>query len=160
MSAWPKAAVVGVLVVVAAACLRPDAEPASGTSPGGLLLPADHGDGDSWRDTHGREYRLGLVNAPEVDECFGDRATTERQRLTAGGFRAEVYATDRYGRGVSVVTLADGRNLNVHLARQGFADDRYLDDLRHEHPALAAELDTAFAEARREERGLWGACRR
>ena len=156
MSVWPKVVVVGALVVVAAACLRPDDETASA----GLLRPAEHGDGDSWRDTEGREYRLGLVNAPEVDECFGDRATAERQRLTADGFRAEVYATDRYGRGVSVVTLADGRNLNVHLALQGFADDRYLDDLRHEHPALAAELDTAFADAKREDRGLWGACPR
>ena len=105
----------------------------------------------------GREYRLGLVEAPEVDECFGAEATVERQRLTASGFRAEVYATDRDGRGVSVVTLPDGRNLNVHLARAGFADDRYLAEFRDEHPGLAAELDTAFADARAERRGLWGA---
>lgn len=127
------------------------------TSP--LLQPAAHGDGDSWRDTDGTEYRLGLVNAPEQDECFGSQATAERRRQVAAGFRAEVYTVDRYGRGVSVVTTADGRNLNVHLARHGFVDDPYLKQFRHEHPSLAAELDRAFAEARAQDRGLWSACR-
>jgi endonuclease YncB( thermonuclease family) len=123
-----------------------------------LLQPADHGDGDSWRDTAGREYRLGMVNAPELDECFGAEASAERKALTAAGFRAEVYSDDRYGRGVAVVTTADGTNLNVHLARHGFVDDRYLADFRHENPSLAAELDLAFAEAQAEGRGLWSAC--
>ena len=126
--------------------------------PGELLLPAEHGDGDSWRDTHGRSYRLGLVNAPEQGECFGRQATAERKALVAGGFRAEVYAQDRYGRGVSVVTTADGREVNVHLARYGFADDRYLQQFQHQNPQLAARLEEAFAAARAERRGLWGAC--
>jgi endonuclease YncB( thermonuclease family) len=78
--------------------------------------------------------------------------------LTAGGFSADVYAQDGHGRGLAVVTLPDGRVLNVHLARQGFATDRYLERFRSEHPALAADLDPAFAEAERERRGLWGAC--
>ena len=161
MAVWSKVVLLGALLVAGAAYARPHATatvaaPDAGTTQ--LLLPAANGDGDSWRDEQGREYRLGLVDAPEVDECFGAEATAERQRLTAAGFRADVYATDRYGRGVSVVTLPDGRSLNVHLAREGFADDRYLDDFRDEHPELAAELDAAFADARRERRGLWGAC--
>ena len=123
-----------------------------------LLQAGPHGDGDSWRDSAGEEYRLGLVNAPEQDECFGAEATAERRRQVATGFRAEAYSVDRYGRSVSVVTTADGRNLNVHLARHGFVDDRYLADFRHEHPELAAELDQAFAEARAHWRGLWSAC--
>lgn len=161
MAAWLKVVLLCALLVVAAACARPDATATVGpsaTRPSQLLTAADHGDGDSWRDVQGREYRLGMVNTPEVDECFSAEATAERRRLTGTGFRAEVYTTDRYGRGVSVVTLPGGRNLNVHLARQGFADDRYLDDVRHEHPELAAALDAAFAQARREGRGLWGAC--
>jgi endonuclease YncB( thermonuclease family) len=132
------------------------APPAAPASP--LLQAGPHGDGDSWRDTAGEEYRLGLVNAPEQDECFGAEATAERRRQVAGGFRADVYTVDRYGRGVAVVTTADGSNLNVHLARQGFVDDRYLADFRHEAPQLAAELDAAFAEARARGRGLWSAC--
>ena len=154
MPSWPTALLAGAAALVALAVAHPDDRAA-----GDLLLAAPGGDGDSWRDTSGRERRLGLVNAPEHDECFGPEATAERRRLTASGYRAEDYATDRYGRYVSVVVLADGRVLNVHLARQGFADDRYLDDFRSEHPALAAELAQAFAEARRHRRGLWGACR-
>lgn len=152
---WTKLLLAGALVIACAAGAgaRPD-DPATTSQ----LLPATGGDGDSWKDTQGQEYRLGLVNTPEVDECFGAQATAERRRLTAGGFRAHLYASDRYGRGVSLVTLPDGRNLNVHLARKGFADDRYLDDFRDEHPTLAAELDAAFADARRQGRGLWGAC--
>ena len=123
-----------------------------------LLVAADGGDGDSWRDTAGREYRLGLVNTPEVGECFAAEATAKRRALVARGFRAAVYETDRYGRAVAVVTTPDGLNVNVHLARYGFADDRYLAGFRGENPSLAAQLDRAFAAARAERRGLWSAC--
>jgi endonuclease YncB( thermonuclease family) len=125
---------------------------------GGLRQAAAGGDGDSWRDTAGQEYRLGLVNTPETDECFGSQATAERKALTAAGFAADVYTTDSYGRSVAVVRLADGRNLNVQLARYGFANDRYLAQFRSENPPLAGQLDAAFAAARSERRGLWAAC--
>ncbi|MGI8534951.1 MAG: thermonuclease family protein [Mycobacteriales bacterium] len=136
-------------------------QPARGTPAAGgaaLLQAAGGGDGDSWKDTAGREYRLGLVNTPEFNECYGSTATAKRKELTAGGFRADVYTVDRYGRSVSVVTTTDGRNLNVYLARNGFADDRYLDRFRAENPSLATELDSAFAAAKAERAGLWGAC--
>lgn len=123
-----------------------------------LLFAASGGDGDSWKDRSGREYRLGLVNAPETGECFGAEATARRKALVRSGFRARSYATDRYGRSVSLVALADGRNLNVLLAREGLVDDRYLAEFRHEYEALAAQLDVAFAEAKRAGRGLWGGC--
>jgi endonuclease YncB( thermonuclease family) len=123
-----------------------------------LLFAAAGGDGDSWKDRSGREYRLGLVNAPETGECFGAEATARRKALVRSGFRARSYATDRYGRSVSLVALADGRNLNVLLAREGLVDDRYLAEFRHEYEALAAQLDVAFAEAKRAGRGLWGGC--
>lgn len=123
-----------------------------------LLFAAPGGDGDSWHDTNGVEYRLGLINTPEHNECFGSQATAERARLVNAGFRAKVYAHDHYGRAVSVVTLADGTNLNVYLARHGYANDRYLSEFRHENPALATQLDTAFAAAKRAQAGLWRAC--
>ncbi len=125
---------------------------------GSLLFAAAGGDGDSWKDTSGEEYRLGLINTPEYNECYGSEATAERQRLVASGFRAAVYTRDTYGRHVSVVTTANGTNVNVWLARHGFADDRYLDKFRHENPGLAGQLDQAFAEAKRERVGLWRAC--
>ena len=123
-----------------------------------LLRAASGGDGDSWRDTAGNEYRLGLVNAPETNECYGTEATVKRQALTAKGFTAQVYARDTYGRDVSVITTADGVNLNVHLARNGLANDKYLEQFRAENPALGKALDQAFASAKAERAGLWGAC--
>ncbi|MCU1589950.1 MAG: hypothetical protein JWP11_1206 [Frankiales bacterium] len=132
---------------------RPAAKPA-----GALLYAAAGGDGDSWKDTQGVEYRLGLVNTPELSECYGQTASAKRKQLTAAGFRAQSYTVDRYGRRVSVVTLADGRDLNVWLARHGYANDKYLAQFRHENPSLAAQLDPAFAAAKREHAGLWGAC--
>lgn len=134
---------------------RPTVSPVVGS---GLLTAASGGDGDSWRDTNGREYRLGLVNTPEYNACYGPQATAARKRLVSGGFRAQVYTSDRYGRLVAVVSTADGTNLNVWLARQGYADDRYFAQYRHENPALSTELDTAFGAAKRERAGLWGAC--
>jgi endonuclease YncB( thermonuclease family) len=123
-----------------------------------LLQAAPNGDGDSWKDTTGKEYRLGLINTPEYDECYGSAATAARKRMVAAGFRAQVYSTDTYGRLVSVVMTADGTNLNVWLARHGYADDRYLNQFRHENPPLAAQLDAAFAAAKAERAGLWSAC--
>ena len=125
---------------------------------GTLLHAASGGDGDSWKDTHGVEYRLGLVNTPELSECYGGTASRMRKQLTAPGFRATSYTTDKYGRHVSIIYLVDGRNLNVLLARNGYANDRYLTEFRHENPSLAAQLDPAFAAARREHLGVWGAC--
>ena len=143
-----------LLLLLLSGCAATAAPDASG-----LRHAARGGDGDSWKDTSGVEYRLGLINTPELNECFGTKARTERQHLVAKGFRPQAYSKDRYGRAVVVVTLADGRNLNVYLARHGFANDRYLEQYRAENPALARELDVAFAAAKREHAGLWGACR-
>jgi micrococcal nuclease len=139
-----------------AAAPKPTAKPVAAAP---LLHAAAGGDGDSWKDTRGVEYRLGLVNTPELSECYGSTASRKRKQLTAAGFRASSYSVDVHQRHVAVVFLADGRNLNVWLARNGYADDRYLTEFRHENRALAAQLDPAFAAAKREHLGLWGACR-
>lgn len=158
------ATVLVVLVLAGAWLVRDDraVDPARGPvdapATTELLQAASGGDGDSWKDTSGRAYRLGMVNAPEVGECWSAEATAARRALIADGFRADVYAQDRYGRGVSLVTAADGTNVNVALARSGHVDDRYLDDFRHENRPLAAQLDAAFSAAKRERAGLWGAC--
>ncbi|MBW8801576.1 MAG: thermonuclease family protein [Streptomyces sp.] len=145
-----------LLLLAGCSTAAPAVTPPAGAGP--LLHAAANGDGDSWKDTAGHEYRLGLVNTPELDECYGQTASAERKRLVRKGFRAQVYSHDSYGRSVSVVYLADGTNLNVFLARHGYANDRYLAEFRHENPPLAAQLDDAFAAARRERAGLWGAC--
>lgn len=157
-------AVLATAIVLASSCTS-GTGPATGPVQGAatrasspLLMPAGGGDGDSWHDTAGAEYRLGLVNTPEYNECYGSQATAKRKELTAHGFRADVYTHDVYGRGVSLVTTADGVNVNVYLARYGFANDKYLAQFRHENPKLASQLDTAFAKARAERLGLWSAC--
>ena len=164
MGNWTKLAVMATAIVLASSCTsgagpgtgRVKAAASRASSP--LLMPAGGGDGDSWHDTAGAEYRLGLVNTPEYNECYGSEATARRKELTAHGFRADVYTHDVYGRGVSLVTTANGVNLNVYLARYGFANDKYLSQYRRENPKLASQLDTAFAQARAERLGLWSAC--
>jgi len=164
MGKWTNLAVMATAIVLASSCTsgagpgteRVKATAARASSP--LLMPARGGDGDSWHDTAGAEYRLGLVNTPEYNECYGSEATARRKELTAHGFRADVYTHDAYGRGVSLVTTANGVNLNVYLARYGFANDKYLSQYRHENPKLASQLDTAFGKARAEHLGLWSAC--
>jgi endonuclease YncB( thermonuclease family) len=163
MGNWTRLAVLATAIMLSSSCTSgtaPATGPvkAAGTGSSPLLRPAGGGDGDSWHDTAGAEYRLGLVNTPEYDECYGSQATAKRKELTAHGFRADVYTHDVYGRGVSVVTTANGVNINVYLARYGFANDKYLSQFRHENPELASQLDTAFAKARAERRGLWSAC--
>jgi endonuclease YncB( thermonuclease family) len=123
-----------------------------------LLYAASGGDGDSWKDRQGREYRMGLINTPEYNECYGSTASAKRKAMTANGFRAKVYSTDSYGRRVAVITTASGVNLNIFLARHGYANDKYLDEFRYENQSLASKLDVAFAAAKREKAGLWGAC--
>jgi len=164
MGKWTNLAVMATAIVLASSCTsgagpgteRVKAAASRASSP--LLMPAGGGDGDSWHDTAGAEYRLGLVNTPEYNECYGSEATARRKELTAHGFRADVYTHDAYGRGVSLVTTANGVNLNVYLARYGFANDKYLSQYRRENPKLASQLDTAFAKARTERLGLWSAC--
>jgi endonuclease YncB( thermonuclease family) len=158
-----KLALMAAAIVLASSCTSgtgPESGPVQAAAPASspLLMPADGGDGDSWHDTAGAEYRLGLVNTPEYDECYGSQATAKRKELTANGFRADVYTHDVYGRGVAIVTTANGVNVNVYLARYGYANDKYLSEFRHENPTLAAQLDTAFAKAREERLGLWSAC--
>lgn len=164
MGTWTKFAVLAAAIALTSSCTS-GTKPATGSAAAAassdsssLLIPADGGDGDSWYDTGDREYRLGLVNTPEYDECYGSEATAKRKELTAKGFRADVYTHDAYGRGVSLVTTADGVNVNLYLARHGFADDKYFSRFRHENPTLASQLDSAFAKARAERLGLWSAC--
>lgn len=134
--------------------------PAGASSPpaAGLLQVTDLKDGDSFVASDGVEYRVGLVNTPERSACGGPEAAEQTAALLADGFAADPYATDQHGRSVARVTTADGADLGVALAAQGWADDRYLEQFRHENPAYAEELDEAFAAARTEDAGLWATC--
>lgn len=104
-------------------------------------------DGDSWVASDGREYRLGMVNAPEALELCGRDAAQFTARFLAEGFTADPYATDTHGRRVAEVFDRSGDSLNIALVEAGYSDDRYLDSFRHESPDLARRLDDAFGRA-------------
>jgi len=106
--------------------------------------------------------RLLGVDTPETHhptkpvECFGPEAAAfTARRLTAQAVELEgdVEARDLYGRRLAYVLL-DGERFNDALLHRGFARLLVLDPNRaHARALLAAELD-----ARRHDRGLWGAC--
>ena len=97
--------------------------------------------------THGKEYRLGLINTPERSEQCGAEASAFTRRFLGDGFEVDAYATDSHGRSVAEVFDESGMSLNVALAKSGLGDDRYLDEFRHENPDLARRLDDALASA-------------
>ena len=122
-----------------------DPEPSTPSTP--ALRVTALKDGDSWVASDGREYRLGMVNAPEALEPCGREAAGFTRRFLAAGFTAHVYATDPHGRQVAEVFDSSGDSLNVALVEAGFSDDRYLASFRHENPGLAKRLDAAFERA-------------
>lgn len=104
-------------------------------------------DGDSWVASDGREYRLGMVNAPEALERCGREATKFTGHFLSDGFTADAYSKDVHGRQVAEVFNRSGDSLNVALVEAGYSDDRYLNTFRHENPGLARRLDHAFDTA-------------
>ena len=82
-------------------------------------------DGDTIRVLDGREQvrvRLYGIDCPERKQPFGTRA---RQFTGSLAHEKTVAVTvkdiDRYGRTVGVVTLPDGKNLNLELVKAGLA---------------------------------------
>lgn len=111
-----------------------------------LLRVTNQKDGDSFVGSNGVEYRLGMVNTPELDEPCGREAREFSRRFLAEGFSADTYSSDPYGRKVAEVFDQSGRSLNLALAKSGLADDRYL-SFRRENPDLAKRLEKVFAQA-------------
>lgn len=108
--------------------------------------------------------RLLEIDTPESQhpdlpvQCFALRATRALERLAPVGSSAWLVAdreeSDRYHRALRYLWNADGVFVNERLVRRGLAravlvapNDRFIDRVR------AAEDD-----ARRNGRGLWGAC--
>ncbi len=114
-------------------------------------------DGDSFVGSDDVEYRVGMINTPEADECGGVEAAAATNALLAEGFRAETYTRDRFERAVSQILTPSG-DLGVILAERGLADDRFLDAFAVENPPYAADLADAFERARSSQVGLWATC--
>ena len=125
-------------------------------------------DGDTLMLDGGERVRLIGVDTPETVhprkpvQCFGTDASKFTKRLAQGQTvrlefdqaNAHVLHRDKYQRTLAYVYLLDGLLINREIIRQGYGHAythypfRYLEKFR------AAER-----EARRNSRGLWGACR-
>ncbi len=111
----------------------------------------------------GRVVRVRLIgiDAPEATttvECFGREATARVRALvppgTVVGLEKDVSETDRYGRLLRYLWLADGRMLNEVLVREGYAQAAtYPPDVRYQDRLLLAQRRAREAGA-----GLWSAC--
>ena len=108
----------------------------------------------------GAEYRIRyiLMDTPETHggtEPFGPEASAANAALVAGQtvwLEKDVSETDRYGRLLRYVYLADGRMVNEELLRQGLATvATFPPDVKYVERFLAVQ-----AEARDSGAGLWG----
>lgn len=125
-------------------------------------------DGDTLRvaGPRGTELvRLIGVNAPEtgkgktVRECFGAESARWLAGLTPRGttlrLAFDIGERDRFGRLLAYAYLPDGRLLNAELIANGYAQTMTIPpNVRHEKMLLELQR-----KARREEKGLWRACR-
>jgi endonuclease YncB( thermonuclease family) len=99
------------------------------------------------------KIRLDGIDAPESGQAFGTQAKNAlSETVFAKAVRVTVTDTDRYGRSIGVVEVADdrgrARNVNLAMVRAGFAWHyvEYSDD---------EDLAAAERQAREAERGLW-----
>jgi micrococcal nuclease len=126
-------------------------------------------DGDTIRvDVDGtvEPVRFIGINTPEIPlpekpgECFGTEAKQHTETLFIDKrVRLEVDATqgarDKYHRLLAYPFLPDGTNVGEKLIREGFALERtYAAPYKYQ-----AVFKEAAREAKRETRGLWGACK-
>jgi hypothetical protein len=104
----------------------------------------------------GKEYKLRyiLINTPETDQPLGAEATAANRALVMGKtvhLVKDVSETDRYGRLLRYVYLADGTFVNAELVRQGWAQvATFPPDVAKEGEIRAAQQEAAAAG-----RGLW-----
>ena len=122
-------------------------------------------DGDTiWVEIDGEPFRVRYIgiDAPETGESGGPREwmsgeATETNRRLVDGRRVtlakDVSETDRYGRLLRYVYLADGTFVNAELVRLGYATSVTFPPDVSEQPLLQ-EMERQAREARR---GLWGA---
>ena len=121
-------------------------------------------DGDTIEvEVSGREYRLRYIgiDAPETVkedtpmEWMGPEASAANKALVSGKLvylERDVSETDRYGRLLRYVFLADGTFVNGELVRQGYAQAiTYQPDVKYQDL-----LRSLQQEARGAGRGLWG----
>ncbi len=117
-------------------------------------------DGDTLRLRGGKRVRLVQIDAPEVGECYARASGKMLARRLPFGTRILIArdptldGRDDYGRLLRYVFVFP-LNVNVELVREGSAVPYFF---RGRRGMYADELLDAARDARRERRGLWGAC--
>lgn len=110
----------------------------------------------------GQEYRVRYigVDAPESttrQECYGREAARFNRTLVEGQtvrLERDVSETDRYGRLLRYVYLANGEMVNEVIIREGYALARsFPPDVKYQERLREAER-----EAKQKRRGLWRSC--
>lgn len=115
-------------------------------------------DGDTIVLATGVHLRYVLVDTPEVGTCYAAEATAFDRALVDGAaleLAYDVECEDRYHRTLAYVT-ANGVDVNRELVARGYARVLHIPPNGN---ARAAEFSALEAAARREQVGLWGACR-
>lgn len=141
----------------AAAPSREPADPRTAT-----VVRVVDGDTVVLSDGIGRSRLIG-VDTPEVYggvECYGREASAFAKRLLSGArvrVRRQAEPTDRYGRALVDLWLADGRHVNALLVERGYAQPLTIPP----NVRYADRFVRLVREARAAGRGLWapGACR-
>ena len=118
-------------------------------------------DGDTVRLADGRRIRLVQIDAPErSSECYGNAARRALLRLVPLGSNVAlswddpIDDRDAYGRFLRYLSVGK-LNVNLALVEQGAAVPYFF---RGQRGIYADKLLAAAREARRNRRGLWGAC--
>lgn len=99
------------------------------------------------------EIRLLGINAPEGDECFGDRARSALEGLLGTNpltLVADAEDTDQFGRLLRYV-FADGVNVNLTMLAEGYA--LAVQTGHSDEPEFVATSDAAAADGL----GMWSA---
>lgn len=169
MSARRAVALAGALLTAVAAVLAVlTDQSATAGRPGGItVVRVVDGDTLVARLPGGEEsVRLIGIDTPEtVDprkpvQCYGREASARMKALlppgTAIRLERDVEARDHYGRLLAYVhRVDDGTFVNLALAEEGYAQPLTIPP----NVAYSSRFAAAAADARREGRGLWGACR-
>ena len=171
------ASAVLVLALATLACgetVSPTPEPTAATGPANTPMPAFERteaqvikvvDGDTIKvEIDGTVYTVRYIgiDTPETVhpskpvQWMGPEASEANKRLVEGQtvyLEKDVSETDRYGRLLRYIFLADGLFVNAELVRLGYAQvSTYPPDVRYQDLFLEMQQ-----EAREAENGLWGA---
>lgn len=116
-------------------------------------------DGDTIVLDNREKVRYIGINAPEITkrDCFGNEAKKKNESLVLHKevlLEKDVSERDKYNRLLRYVYLTDGTFVNKTLVQEGYAyASSYPPDISRQEELLEAQR-----EAKRNKKGLWGAC--